>query len=231
MGPFPSRWMTAGHNRELWGDGGTYKAIPCEVLPPLKGPLDGSFAWLRAAPLPEHGMNFEQQPKGAIAEEIAARSADANGLGLVVPSAFVAFMTDADLYERVPSCTACYYEIGARLIAIPEHTGPQRLLRFLNDQQACYLWYLLLHPDGSHQVVRAWPEWKDEEPPDGASLEDMTTPRDIEICAPTFEEFIKRFWIENTIWFAVHNGQRLEGELRAYADAAKAATARADGAR
>jgi hypothetical protein len=57
----------------------------------------------------------------------------------------------------------------------------------------------------------------------------VTTPRDIEICAPTFEEFIKRFWIENTIWFAANKGKPLEGELRAYADAAKAINSRESG--
>jgi hypothetical protein len=35
------------------------------------------------------------------------------------------------------------------------------------------------------------PEWKKEEPPGAESLEDVTTPRDIEICTPTFEEFIR----------------------------------------
>jgi hypothetical protein len=144
--PLPSRWTTAGHCRELWGDGGTYKAVPYEVLPPLEGPFDGSFAWLRAAALGEHGMTFEQQPKGAIAEHVAAAAAEAKSLGLIVPNAFITFVMDADVYQRVPSCTACYYDIGARLVAIPEHPGPERLLRFLNDQQACYLWYLLLQP-------------------------------------------------------------------------------------
>ena len=226
--PLPTRWTTAGHCDELWGDGGTYKAVSYELLPPL-GPLDGSFAWLRAAPPHEHGMSFEQQPRGAVAAQVAALAAEAQKLALVVPSAFVAFVMDPDLHERVPSCTACYYDLGARLIAIPEHDGPERLLRFLNDQQACYLWYLLLDADGSHQVARAWPEWKDEEPQGATSLEDVTTPRDIEICAPSFEEFVKRFWIENTIWFAVNNGVLLDGELRAYADAAKNAARNVEG--
>jgi hypothetical protein len=130
------------------------------------------------------------------------------------------------LYKRVPSCTGCYYDLGARLIPIPEHVGPERLLRFLNDQQACYLWYLLLEPGGGHKVARAWSEWQDEQPPGAQSLEDVSTPRDIEICASSFEEFIKRFWIENTIWFAVNRGEPLHGELRAYAEAAKAAASR-----
>ncbi len=27
------------------------------------------------------------------------------------------------------------------------------------------------------------------------------------ICADGFEEFIKRFWIENTLWFAANKGR------------------------
>jgi hypothetical protein len=34
-------------------------------------------------------------------------------------------------------------------------------------------------------------------------------------------------WIENSIAVAVHRGERLEGELREYSEAAKAAAARA----
>ncbi len=105
--------------------------------------------------------------------------------------------------------------------------GRRAARRNAPSRYPCYLWYLLLRPDGSHHVVRAWPEWKDVESSDAESLEDVTTPRDLEICAPTFEEFIKRFWIENTIWFAVNKGEVLDGELRAYAQAAKAAAARA----
>jgi hypothetical protein len=126
--------------------------------------------------------------------------------------------SEADLGVRVPSCTACYYDIGARLVSIPDYEGPERLLRFLNDQQACCLWYLLLEHDKQPQVAFAMPEWTDKE---ARTFDDAIKPRELTVCASSFEEFIKRFWIENTIWLEVTKGEALTGELQAYAGAAR----------
>jgi hypothetical protein len=219
--------MSPGNNRELWGDAGTYVSVPYDALPPVAGPLDGSFGWLAAAPGTTNGMRVRQEREEPVhmPDVIDARIAEAEGAGLSIPSAFATFMTDPELHTRVPSCTACYYDLGPRLIPIPNHSGPERLLRFLNDQQACYLWYLLLEPGGRHRIAFALPEWTDNA---GAeTLEDAVIARDVTVCAASFEEFIKRFWIENSIWFTVHKGQPLAGELRAYADAAKRVAAKA----
>ncbi len=220
----PRRWISGGSNEELWGNGGTYQDVAYDDLPPVGGLLDGSFEWLRPHPVPEDGMSFDAGEGGPVGGLIEERVGEAGRCGLTVPPAFARFMSDPALHSRVPSCTACYYDLGARLVPIPNHPGPERLLRFMNDQQACYLWYLLLEEGGGHQVAVGWPEWK--EGAQGDVLEDVATPRDISICASTFEEFIKRFWIENAIWFAVQKGVPLDGELRAYSDAAKRAVAR-----
>lgn len=219
----PTAWLTAGSNKKLWGEGGTYKTIACDALPPLAGPLDGSFAWLAAARSRPYGMSFEHMEDEPIAELIAERVVEAKCAGLVIPPEFTRFMTDETLFTRIPSCTACYWDLGARLMPIPEHDGPERLLRFMNDQQACALWYLLLAPDGSHQVAFAWPDWSEDEAGGGDSLEDCAVPRDVTICAPSFEAFIKRFWIENTLWDTVHRGDELMGELRDYVEAVERA--------
>jgi hypothetical protein len=152
---------------------------------------------------------------------IAARAAEAERLGLSIPASFVKFMTDPELFGSVPSCTACYYDLGSRLLSVPAQAGPERLLRFMNDQQACCLWYLLLEPGGGHRVALAWPRWR--EGASGEALEDCANPEDVCVCAPSFEEFIKRFWIENTIWFS--RDAALEGELGEYAVAARKAIA------
>jgi hypothetical protein len=219
----PSSWLTAGSNPEVWGRAGTYKTIPYDLLPPLSGQRDGSFSWLRAVPPPRYGMSFEQLEEGAAEKLLRERVEEARRLDLSVPREFVRFLTDEDLYGRVPSCTACYYDIGSRLVTIPDYEGPERLLRFMNDQQAVYLWYLLLEPGGKHRVVFARPE--EEDYPRGKLFEDAVVPRDLRKCAWSFEEFIRRFWIENTLWYAVNKGEKIEGELREYARAAKAAAA------
>jgi hypothetical protein len=220
----PHRWITAGTNMELWGKAGTYKLVPYELLPPLDGPFDGSFTWLRAAQPPKYGMRFDHQDESGVDAMLDERVDDAKQAGLVVPDAFTTFLKDFELREQLSTCTSCYYDIGARWIPVPGHPGPARMLRFLNDQQVCYVWYLLVEPTGEHRVVVAYPKFR--EGARGESLEDVADPQEVAICAPSFEEFIKRFWIENALWFAVNQQRPLEGELRAYADAAKKAIER-----
>jgi len=225
----PRRWYTAGTNLEVWGEAGTYKAVPYEALPPLPATSgDGSFAWLRGAPVSPHGLDFgddggedgEAAKKESIDARLALVVAQATAMGLTVPAALVAFIGHPELHRRVPSCTACYLDVPTKLVELPGGQ-PGRLLRFMNDQQCCILWYVHLEPGGGHSVVCAAPEWHDDA--NGESLEDVSTPRDVEMCAPSFESFIQRFWLENTLWFAVSKRTPLTAEQRAYADAAKKA--------
>jgi hypothetical protein len=46
------------------------------------------------------------------------------------------------------------------------------------------------------------------------------------VCASSFDEFIRRFWIENALWYAAQGGGPVEGELLAYAEAARTAAPR-----
>ena len=213
----PRIWITAGSNKRLWGSAGTYKKIPYEALPPIEG-LD-SFDWLEKTEGEPYGMTFENQEDPPLDQRVA----EAKKERLVVPKEAVRFLADQDLHSKVPSCTACYFELG-RLEPIPDHTGPERLLRFMHDQQTCYVWYLLLEPGGRHRVVVAWPEWK--EGVESEDFEDHATPREITECASSFEEFIKRFFIENTIWFSANKDKPFTPEHERYAEAAAAAVAR-----
>jgi hypothetical protein len=214
----PRVWITAGSNEKLWGDAGTYKTIPYAALPPIEG-LD-RFGWLEKADGAQYGMTFEHQED----PPLDARVAEAKKAGLTVPPEAVRFLSDPELHSKIPSCTACYFELGAKLTPLPDHDGPERLLRFMHDQQTCYVWYLLLEPKGRHRIVVAWPEWIDEAK--GETFEDLAIPRELREVAPSFEEFIKRFFIENTIWFAANKGKPFEPEHERYADAARGAVAR-----
>jgi hypothetical protein len=221
----PRRWFTAGTNLELWGQAGTYKAVPYDALPPLPGAdhHEGSFAWLRDAPLSPHGLDFGDAASGCEASEaeterrLAGIVAQASALGLTVPAALVAFIGHPELHRRVPSCTACYLDVPTKLVELPGHPG--RLLRFMNDQQCCLLWYVLLEPGGGHCVVVAAPDFDDDAV--GDTLEDVARPRDVAVCAPSFEAFMHRFWLENALWFAVSKRQPLSPEQRAYAESAR----------
>lgn len=170
MNDLPKQWFTAGSNPLVWGSGGTYKAVPYEALPPLPARGDDDFAWLAAAPEVAGGISTRDdvddddvdpdEEEGSFAVRLKPLLAEANALGLVVPEAFVRFMSDPKLTARVPSCTACYLDLPDRLLPLPEGQ-PGRL------------------------------------------------------------DFIQRFWLENTLWYAMNNGRKLTPEERAYADAAK----------
>jgi hypothetical protein len=130
---------------------------------------------------------------------------EAKALGLVVPGELVRFLDDEGLHRRVPTCTACYLDVPAKLVGLPGGQ-PGRLLRFLNDSQLALVWYVHLMPNGAHQIVCAYPELDDLAV--GETLDEVMTPRDLAVCAPSFEEFILRFWIENTLWFAARKTNR-----------------------
>ena len=68
--------------------------------------------------------------------------------------------------------TACYLDLPTELIELPDG-APGRLLRFMNDQQCCRLWYLHLRLEGEATVVSAWPESHDAAT--GETLEDVST--------------------------------------------------------
>jgi len=36
----------------------------------------------------------------------------------------------------------------------------------------------------------------------------------LEVCADSFAEFLYRFWIENEIWYALHEGGHRESPVR-----------------
>lgn len=80
---------------------------------------------------------------------------------------------------------------------------------------------LHLEPGGGDSVVCA--QFDDDAT--GDSLEDVSTPRDLAMCAPSFESFMKRFWLENAPWFACSKGAPLSPKQKAYADAATKARA------
>jgi hypothetical protein len=213
-------WYTPGSHPDFWGRGGTYQLISDSALPLLDERFFvGSFDWL--PPLPESDdlpLDFDDPREPSLANLEHAKT-QAAAEGLTLPPAFLKFMTDTELHRRVPTCTACYLEVSHGLIDSPSGDGT-RLLRFLNDQQTVLLWYLQLRPDGGHAVVVAQPDWHEE--PEGDTLEDLVDLDEVLVCAPSFEAFLYRFWIENTIWYALSKSRELTPDQRGYLDAARA---------
>lgn len=216
--PFPAGWYTGGPD-VLWGRPHTCAFIPHELLPDLdRTSFDGDFEWLPPIPTKSSPLQYAKNVEGWGVSAIPGLVSEARLVGLELPPAFLRFISDADLYGRVPSPTACYLDFSHGLLDDPSCSGG-RMLRFMNDSQASVLWYLYLRPQGDHCVV-ASAEWFDGLQNQSSSDLD---PDLYFWCAEHFEQFVYRFWIENQIWHRVHAGLALTPEERRYLEAARRA--------
>lgn len=200
---FAARWCGTGLGAYR-ARSGTYTYYPYETLPPLDSiPFAGAFQWCggTGATVPE-----QVAAMGRLADDLAARN-------LSLPQDFVTFQSDSKLRFSLAevSATGCYTSISAPL---PSPTEPGAfLVRFLRDQQDCVLWYLYLRPSGEAFVVHSSVDYEYEyrARADGAETgTDLDDPEEqraaIFRCAPSFEEFACRFWIENRLWYALSDG-------------------------
>ncbi|MGW6466896.1 hypothetical protein [Streptomyces rubiginosohelvolus] len=194
----------------------TYEQYSLDSLPPLdSSQFTGAFPWLGEA-----GDSIPRQviELNGLARDLAAK-------GLTLPRDFVTFQTTENLYGSLDevSVTGCWTNLSDPL---PSPVEPGAfLVRFFRDQQDCVIWYLYLRPTGEAFVVYSALdyEFEYEARRDGeetqTDLEDAEQQRAAILwCAPSFEEFAHRFWIENRLWRAVNNGESpvLEPRLQDY---------------
>jgi hypothetical protein len=135
-------------------------------------------------------------------EGIVARS---RNLGLNLLEPFLRFMRDTSLQGKIPTCTACSLALSEDFIQVPGADG-SFLLRFMNDSQSCVMWYLCLDREGIVGVVASFyffePEIFEAMGYEEVKREDLF--KNAFLCADTFAEFMYRFWVENTIWYSLH---------------------------
>lgn len=180
--PFSPGWWSfdLGPYRECEG---TYELYPAESLPPLdEAHLRGDFAWL-----PSGRRLRATRPPALLAAAEAA--------GVALPAAFVRFVADPSLGAAIPSCTACEWDPSAAPVPCRVVPGAYTI-RFLRDQQDCLFWYLHVLPDGTAPVLCSPIPFDEPE---------LEVTREVVIantwvCAPHFEHFVYRFWLENTLW-------------------------------
>lgn len=218
--PFASGWWSfdLGNYRPC---DSTYRLYPSADLPPLPWPLDATLSWLPplAEPLDQQMAVYRNEP--AARGKVDTIAADAARLGLTLPSPFARFMSSPDLQDRIPSCTACTFTLGDHLVACPGSDGAY-VVSFLRDQQDCVIWYLCLTQAGDHSVLAFSGDLEsfvDAEPAgDGKGVDMAEVGRHIVVSAPTFPEFLYRFWLENTIWFKLNGDDQtpLTAEERRY---------------
>jgi len=206
--PFPTGWWSFDLGEARPCDG-TYQLYAYDTLPGLDEDLfRGDLEWLireaGAAGLAETAEFEEGGPAAHVkaleeAEERAEHAVAklASGLapsGLVLPPAFVRFMSDPGLQRVVPSCTACEWDLSET--PVPSRAQPGAFtVRFLRDQQDCLFWYLHLGPGTQEILVSPIPF---DDPKLEVSREEVVA--NTWVCAPHFEHFVYRFWIENELW-------------------------------
>lgn len=212
----PQRWVHVklpGY-REL-SEHHTYEESRLEELPPIPIRLDDDCEWLMkyGTAYSRGGLNkYERDIKPGNVEKLAlAARVELPGHYRCLPRSFRRFMCSAELQSRVRSCTDCYLHPGERIV---ETIGSIRghLVHFLSDSQSCAHWYLHVLPRGDTAVIESpdlycyqieHSDWI-ENPSCRLERIDVSG-LDFAHCAPSFSEFLYRFWIENEIWFALED--------------------------
>ena len=204
----------------------TYCLFPYESLPPID-PADfqSDFRWLPPLEAALEGVAASDDERAEIDSHLPEIIAEAEARGVILPTAFLAFMRDPAAHMRIPSCTACYFDLPANLTPSPFGDGGY-FIRFLNDQQWDLLWHLYLRPNGDHCVVVSSMPY--DEPHDDIMDDHNSATLDEESAwleelrsetwwrAPDFEVFLYRFWRENHLWFALTKGRTLTDDEKAY---------------
>jgi hypothetical protein len=189
----------------------TYQSYSFDEMPPVPIELDDDFEWLRALGNSDPGRGLAELDEYAKPLPPIASLDFAAQANIRLPQSFIQFMSSPDLQSRVRSCTACYLDPGQRIV---ETIGALQgnLIHFLSDSQFCAHWYLHVLPTGQTAVLGSDDpycflienaEWI-ENPACRLAQIDLAT-LDFRLCASTFSEFIFRFWIENEIWYALHD--------------------------
>jgi hypothetical protein len=216
---FPATWCAPGLGRYR-PCRATYERYPYDSLPALdEQHFTGSHRWFAdpGAVTAEHTANMDAL-RLALSE-----------LGLALPQDFITFQTHSGLRRALDdvSVTGCWTDVS-RPMASPVEPGAY-LVRFLRDQQDSAIWYLYLRPEGEVFVVHSYDlarhldyldpaeGWDPDDEAPELSLEALTG--EIFWCAPSFEEFAYRFWIENRLWHALHDDDNdLDVAQRRYLD-------------
>jgi hypothetical protein len=213
--PFQSAWMSFDLGEARPCDG-TYCFFSYDSLPPIPDEdfFTGDFGWLIPKPSPIAEI-YAQTETDALSAQLKKIKAEAQSLGISLPSGFVNFMSNATLRNSIPSCTACYFDLSNSFIPAPIPEGGH-FLRFMNDQQDVLLWYIYFSPTGEHCVIVSNIYYDDleylESLPEGAIKNSSA------YCAPSFEAFLYRFWIENMIWFGVNENEEINDIQKQYLD-------------
>ncbi len=155
--PFSWAWWACGLGNARPCDS-TYCQYPYDSLPPIPT-LDGTFNWLgQPGWLVSHSDSEDQhalrqrrtmEAQGHVHELVT----QAERLGLKLPRFFTRLMAAPELYTRIPEVAGSWFNLyEAQLYPCPG-SDDGFVVRFLNDQQDCILWYLYVTRQGTEAVL------------------------------------------------------------------------------
>jgi hypothetical protein len=199
---------------------GTYSLFSYKDLPSVAEKLDDNFEWLKSESIKEHSLFESCYPDGSKPDLSKLISISAQA-GISLPKPFTTFINSTELHKRVRSCTDCYLDVADYAVKT-KGSIEGYLIHFLSDSQWVGHWYIYSDLHGNHFIVTSLHAY-------GFALEDDSgntdtnniniQKEDIWFCAPSFTEFIYRFWLENEIWFALARDKRpLTAPEQAYVD-------------
>ena len=179
----------------------TYSLFSYEDLPPIHEKLDSGFQWLKSQPAKVRSLTEGRYSDGG-KPDLNKLSTIVAPLGMDVPKPFTAFIQSTELHERIRSCTDCYLDVADHAVKTKGITDGY-LIHFLSDSQWCGHWYIHIDYSGKEFVIAALNAYGFESGDSEAKDEIDLAKEDAWFCAPTFLEFIYRFWLENEIWYAL----------------------------
>lgn len=182
----------------------TYSLFSYAELPPIDTDIDDDFAWLSVQSVKKHSLSENFYPPAEKPDLSKITELEKN-LKIALPEEFVLFMKSADLHTKVRSCTDCYLELPD--FAVNTNGVEDGLLvHFLSDSEYVLHWFLYLNSVGENCILVSGNPY---------GIQGLDSPVSIDIdnesvwfCAPSFNEFIYRFWLENEIWFTLVDKDR-----------------------
>jgi hypothetical protein len=199
---------------------GTYSLFSYQDLPSIVENLDNSFEWLKAQSIKEDSL-FEGSYADGSKPDLRKLARIASETDINLPESFVTFMNSTELHQRIRSCTDCYLDVGDYAVKT-KGSIEGYLLHFLSDSQWVLHWYIHTDQHGNHFIVTSLNAYGfafEDENGNAFATEIDIQEEDIWFCAPSFTEFMYRFWLENEIWFALAEEERpLTKTEQAYVD-------------
>ena len=206
---FKYNWLAFGLG-DIRPVNSTYSSTDFNSLPPTPE-LASNCSWLAELhPSIDAAMEdyrLDAEAKARYADQLKHIESEAISNEIKLPDTFLTIAHSFELQERIPSCTACYFDLPETIVESP-FRNDDFMLRFLNDQQVCVCWYIYFPKQGPSFVISSS---GDGDEPFLDEIDFVSKPQSVQECLETtsiagrsFDEFIYRFWIENLIWLKLN---------------------------